>query len=124
VVAANKGSSCFYDHCTFESLVSEQSGLLYILSESKATVRLQEATFRNNKGQLLSSPDPDAGTFITDKAYKVYYESGGVNGSSIISNEQNSEGFLRPEDPWYTGMRKVGFLDDCMEALGPIDELH
>jgi hypothetical protein len=116
VVSANKGSSCFYDNCTFESLVSEQSGLLYILSESKASVRLQEATFRNNTGQLLSAPDQDAGSFITDRAYKVYYESGGVNGSSIISNDQNSQGFLRPDDPWYTGMRKVCFLDGsiCM----------
>lgn len=110
-MGARSGSTCFFDRCSFaESIDPFEKGVIYALSEAQSTIRIQEARLGNFTGHFLSAHDTQAGTFIADRPYDVFYTSGKVTRLSILGNAQNMQFTLNPEAPWYTNIREVRTL--------------
>ena len=111
VIGARSGSTAFFDRCTFAASIDpREKGVIYVLSEAQSTIRIQEATVGNftaGSGYFLSAHDTQAGTFISDKSYQVYYTSGKVTRLTTVTNKQNQQFTLSPDAPWYTNTREV-----------------
>ena len=109
IVAANTRSNVNYERCTFQGLTSDTAGLMLIVAGAKrASILVTDATWQRNKGEQLSMPAADDGTYVTDVPYQVWLESAGVFSDSTIVNSQNRDVFVDPSKPPYTTLRQVG----------------
>jgi hypothetical protein len=69
----------------------------------------------------LSMPDVNTGTYITDKPYDVYLESGGTTVQSTLANGNNVAAFIDPDQPPYTTLREAcGRLPARLRLLVPV----